>query len=89
MSPLTILSAIWLGSAILVLVGALWVAFWYPAEGERSNTEDFASENLGDVEASSSRPVSVPETIAGSPEMLEMQSCQLEVENRRCERRSF
>jgi len=83
MSLLMIFLATWLGSALLVLIGGLWLAFRYPLERERSKAEGLTSESAKDVKTSSSQPASAPQAEAGSPEMSEMQSRELDVESRR------
>lgn len=62
MSPLTIFLAIWLSSAVLVLIGGVWLLFRYRVEGEPSNADGFAPETGEHGGALPSEPGSAPET---------------------------
>ena len=74
MSPLMIVLAIWLGSAVLVLIGGLWLVFRYPVEGERSSAEDLAVDPTEHVATSPSQSGSAPIGSVGTPETAEVQS---------------
>jgi hypothetical protein len=60
MSPLTIFLAIWLSSAVLVLIGGVWLLFRYRVEGEPSNADGFAPETGEHGGALPSEPGSAP-----------------------------
>ena len=56
MSPLMIFLAVWLGSAVLVLIGGFWLVSRHPVEGERLNADELAvqpTEHVGSLPSQS------------------------------------
>ncbi len=81
MSPLMIFLAVWLGSAVLVLIGGFWLVSRHPVEGERPNADELAVQPTEHVGSLPSQSGSTPTASARAQETAEVQNRKCAVES--------